>query len=408
MNDSLPHGVEHLYGALYSVPFELIETPNVDGDPDIDENAYQFSNPRMLTEYGSAELIDRKNSAELRSSIRALTLLNPLVCRWMQKGDELVPQLVGGDRRYRALDFLIRKKEVVRDPRSVSLDDYGNWIYKEVSADVAYAKVPCQIFAVNDDLDALALAWAENKTRINLTDGHEIAEVMNLRKFNASDERILEILQQDEKWLMESDRLISNLDEATLSDLIENRMTRSCAMELIAIADLELREQIRIKANEAALETSNRKIKRFQNQIEAALDEREIAEGTVANAEFHHDEDGLAEAQAAVAVATKKVEKKIQERDAETPVATVKNLKQAKAQVMGGEVSQTPKILKAIKIKEGLAYLDALIASDGECLEGTFVANVEELKLARRVINQILDNDADFASTIRRHIESKD
>lgn len=406
--ENLPQGVQQLYGTLYTVPFGMIIVPDADGN----EEEYKFSNPRMLTEQGTADLMDKRLSADLRESIKSKTLLNPLVCRWVKKDGVNCPQLVGGDRRYRALDFLIRKKEIVTDPRSLHLTDEGEWTYKQVSADEAYATVPCQVFAVPNDLDALALSWAENKGRIDLSEGHEVAEVIKLRKFGATDEKILEILQREEKWLAETDRLIAELDPETLADLIEARMTRSCAAELCAINDIELRSKIRTKANEAATETYQKKIKRYQSQIEKALDEREIAEGAVADAEFHDDKEGVAVAEAKVEEASAKVARNVKERDAEAPVATAKNVRDAKAEAgVDGKDDEKPlRMLRPSKVQDGVDYLDALIGNGGTCLENppTFVADVEELKLARRILNNnILANEADFAVTIKRHIDGK-
>lgn len=405
MIENLPPGCKQLYGTLYAVPFACIQVPDADGS----ETEYTFSNPRMLTEQGTADLMDKRLSADLRESIKSKTLLNPLVCRWIQKDGQNVPQLVGGDRRHRALDFLIRKKEIVTDPRSLHQNDDGEWSYKQISAEEAYATVPCQIFAVANDLDALALSWAENKSRINLNEGHEVAEVVKLRKFGASDEKILEILQHDEKWLAETDRLISNLDADTLADLLESRMTRSCAAELCAVADLELRTKLRTKANEAAKETYQKKIKRFQDQIELALDEREIASGFVADAEFQGDEEAVEAAEAQVEEAQKKVTRTVKERDAEAPVTTAKNVRDAKTD-KGDKDDAPPKMMRAAKVQDALAYFDKLIANDGSCLEDppTFVADVSDLKLIRRILNNnILANDDNFAATIMRHIEAK-
>jgi len=403
MIENLPPGCKQLYGTLYSVPFECIQIPDVDEEAD-EDGEYKFNNPRLLTEQGTAELIDKKNSTELRESIKSKTLLNPLVCRWIQQDGKSLPQLVGGDRRYRAIDFLRRKKEIVTDPHSLFLNDDGEWNYKQVSAEEAYATVPCQVFAVASDLDALALSWAENKSRINLTEGHEVAEVIKLREFGASDEKILEILQHDEKWLVETDHLIAALDQSTLTDLIESRMTRACAAELCAIEDVEMRDKIRIQANEAAQETYQKKIKRYQRNIESALDEREIAEGAVADAEFHNDEDGVKEATVKVAEAQKKVTRTVKERDAESPIATAKDVREAKKPRGDGEEA-APRMLRLSKVKEGLAYIDSLIQNGGKDLEdpSDFVANLDVLKGIRRAINNnILSNDPDFRSTIKR------
>lgn len=403
---SVPEGCAHLYGSLFSVPFAMLRTPD---SVDVKDNEYKFVNPRLLTESGANDLLDKRLSADLRENIKHKTLLNPLICRWVKDGDSYYPLIVGGDRRYRALDYLISKKELVADPRSVELDDKGNWISKQCSANEVYETVLCQVFAVNDDLDALALAWAENKSRINLTEGHEIAEVMKLRKIHTSDEKILEILQRDEKWLSQTDSLIANLDEETLADLLENRIDRESACALGKIEDKELRQKIRVAANAATSETCNRKIKRLQKQVESALDSKEIAEGSVAVAEFNNDEDAVDEARNELSVAEKKVKKIVKERDQISPLTAVKDIKKAAAASSYVEREDDDKplrILSARKIQNGLDYIDNLIENDGNCEdeEGTFIVPINHLKLVRRIINNnVLANESNFTDTMRRH-----
>jgi hypothetical protein len=390
---------------LFAVPFAALRVPDSD-EEEAKAQGYKFKNPRLNTERGQADLLDKRLSAELRESIKHRTLLNPLVCRWIKEGDSFYPLVVGGDRRYRALDFLIRKKEIVTDPRSVQMNDKGEWVYSQAPADQAYVTIPCQCFAVNTDLDALALSWAENKGRINLSDGHEVAEVIKLRKFAATDERILEILQQDEKWLAETDTLITSLDVDTLGDLLEGRIDRASAIELSNIADLTLRGKIRVAANEASQEACDRKIKRLQRQVESALTQKEIAEGSVADAEFDGDGKATKEAKEAVEEADKKVKRTIKERDETTPVTTAKDVKKAEADngTPRNDDDRPQRILSSKKISEGVDYLDAIIKNNGKCLEGTFVyPTLEALKLVRAVLNNnILANEADFAATLRR------
>ena len=394
--------IKHLYGSLFTVPFSAIRTPDVEDEKD---DQYRFKNPRLNTESGQSDLLDKAASLELRESIKLNTLLNPLVCRWVQEEEQFVPQLVGGDRRYRAVDLLIRKKEIVTDPRSAKLDDKGEWQYTKCTADQAYARIACQIFACNSDLDALALSWAENKSRINLSEGHEIAEVIKLRKFDATDERILEILQQDAKWLAETDDLIAKLDDATLLDLLESRIDRGSAISLAAIEDIENRTKVRVAANASASESCEKKIKKMQKQIESALDQKEIAEGTLADAEFQKDESGAEAAKSSVATADMKVKSVIKERDETVPVTTAKDVKKAAASAgIEDDDDRMPRALSAKKLKAGLAYIDSLIENDGECLDGEFVANLSSLKLIRNIFNNnILANDDNFAATLKEH-----
>lgn len=410
--DRIPEGCKRLYGAFFSIPFSELRTPDIDDIDDEDSSVYKFKNPRLLTEKGQSELFDKRISSELRESIKNKTLLNPLVCRWVKDGDDYFPQLVGGERRYRALDFLIRKKEIVTNPSSLQLNEKGEWLYNQCSADVAYATIPCQVFAVNNDLEALALAWAENKGRINLTEGHEIAEVIKLREVGASDDRIIEILQQNEKWLAESDSLIANLDAETLADLLENRIDRGSAFELCSIEDESMRTKVRVAANESSNEACNRKIKRLQRQIESALERKEIAEGSIADAEFQEDEFAATEAKDQLLIAEKNVNRSIKERDATTPVTTLKDVKkvQVKTKTSRGEDDRPLRILSQKKIQDGIDYIDSIIDNNGKCLDDKFNGGTElvaGLSLVRKIINNnILANEPDFGATIKRHLDS--
>src|SRR5690606_19071368 len=173
--------------------------------------------------------------------------------------------------------------ETVKDPSSVRLNDQGEYEYEWHTADVVYDKVLCQVFAAKSDLEALALAYAENQCRQNLTDGHDIAMVMELRQHGANDEKIMEIMQKEEKWLRDTDNLIQNLDESSLKELIEDRIDREAALELAKIEDVDLRTKIREVADAKSAEDSQRKYTRLQKKVMSALDEQEIAEGSLAD-----------------------------------------------------------------------------------------------------------------------------
>jgi ParB-like nuclease domain len=401
----VPEGCNHLYGTLFTVPFSIIRVPEASSDDNID---YRFENPRVLTEKGTSDLLDKKLSSDLRESIKTHTLLNPLVCRWVKDGEEYYPLLVGGDRRYRALDFLIRKKEIVSDPRRVEMNEKGEWVYEQCSAENAYSYVPCQIFAVNDDLEALALAWAENKNRINLTDGHEIAEVIKLRKYNAGDQCIIDILQRDEKWLKETDQLILSLDTETLADLLESRIDRSSAIELSNIEDVELRNKIRISANESSQKSADRKIKKIQKQIESALEEKDVADAEFLNVcsfsdEESEDQDSINQAKFSATEAEKKVKRIIKEKDKIKPVTTTKDLKKAVSDFENDNIDKklSPKKVAAL----GLEYIETLIRDEGICVENNFKIDIQPLYLVKNILNNIVGRNTDFAQSIQDYLD---
>jgi hypothetical protein len=402
-SDELPEGVEQIAGTFYKIPFDLIQTSD---DYDEDDEGFAFNNPRRLTEKGDAELTDKQLSLELRESIKKHTLLSPLICRWVQDDEGYYPQLVGGERRYRALSYLRTKKEMVSDPNNVRLNDKSEWEYAHSSADKVYSKVICQVFAVNSDLDALALAWAENKNRINLSEGHEIAEVIKLREFDASDEKILEILQREEKWLRETDNLIENLDENTLKDLIECRIDRGSAKELAEIEDLDVREKVRIEANEVAEAFSHRKKSRFQKRVEEALKDQEVARGNLA---FIDDSEEKEDAEEQVSEAEQRLKRTVKERDEIKPVTTRTEVKKAKAKVTQEQSSEDrlPRVLSAKKIMKGMELVDQCLDANGLDPEGAFEIPTQALHLLSMIIKEnILAGNADFGDTMKRFADT--
>lgn len=414
----LPEGCVHLSGNLYRVKFKDIRLPEDQGSSD----EYSFTNSRTLTELGQQTILDNKLSSDLRQSIASRTLLNPLTCRWVSDGNGFYPQLVGGERRYHALSYLIRKKSIVSDPRKSSLDENGVAAWNQAPADEAYEYIDCSVFAVNDDLEALALSWAENKTRVDLVDGHEIAEVIRLRKFGASDERITDILQRDSKWLADTDSLIKNLDANTLQDLIENRIDRHSAIALCSIKDVAHRDKVRQAAYDAAKENAEVRIKRLQKRIESTLDVKEAAEASLADARFSKDNEKILEAENILKNADKKIkDTQIKQKKLDAgPVTTVQDVKNVASKLEQDDdpdkqiEPQRFRILSYKKILGLNQYIDELIESNiafdvGRSEESVVYSDkLEEFKLVKHILSKIiLDNNDDFEFVIRSYLEQE-
>jgi len=398
----MPNGTKHLTGNLYMIPFASIRSPQ--------------NNPRLLTEQGRNDLLDRELSSQLRDSIRRNTLLNPLVCRWVIEDGKAIPTIVGGDRRHRALDVLIRQKVEVVDPRSPRHSDNGHFVNSSVTtADLAYEFVPCQVFICNDDIDALTLAWAENKNRINLTDGHEIAQVIQLRENGATDSQIVDILQRNQKWLADTDRLIASLDSHTLTDLLEGRLERTAAVELAAIEDLAVRDSVRLEANEQAVASWSKKINRLRNKVDAADANIERAEGKMVLA---MDDEEVEEAREELAVAqanSRDARREMSEN--ENPVTTTGNIRTA-SRSQTGSVPTTgnkrgPKggsrKMRESKIQEGLEFFVNLVKSKGLPPDASFTADVNAIKLVANIFrDNIIGNNPDWMGTLRRFYSDRD
>lgn len=415
----MPVGCQHLGGNLYKVRFQDIKLPD-DFVPNEEGVSYAFSNSRGLTESGQQVLLDRKLSSELRESIKKQTLLNPLTCRWVKVGDTYYPQLVGGERRYRSLDFLMKKKEVVADPRKAGFDENGTVVREEAVASEAYEYVNCLVLTTKDDLEALAISWAENKCRVNLNDGHEIAEIIRLRRCNADDSRILDILQRDEKWLSETDKLINDLDPNTLADLIENRIDRSSAIALSSIKDVNHRDKVREAANIASMETCEARITRLDNKVKLAVKEQTIAKINLVQANYSGDEEKAEKAEKTIKKTEADIEKINKKKEKLAAVTTLKDVKDAAEELADDDdldkqvEPQRYRILSYKKIMGLTAYVDELVDSNvtidfGRGKESTsYPEKLEHFALVRKVLSEIiLANNDNFQSVILDFLETK-
>jgi hypothetical protein len=390
---NVPEGIKHLHGALYLVPFDFITV--ADREPDPAQKGYIFSNPRTLTEKGQADLLDKRQSEILRNDIRDRTLMAPFVCRWAEndKG-EIRPQLVGGERRHRAVNKLRDDKTPVKDANSAKLNDKGEYEYEYRPANQVYEYVLCQIFSAKSDTDALALAYSENAVRMNLTEGHDVAICQELRKSGASDEKIMEIMHKDVKWLRDTDQLIAKLDEESLKDLVEDRIDRDSAKSLLEIEDIDTRTEIRVAANAESQEDAARRRARYQKKVTAALEEQEIAAGSVADATHQGDQEAITEAKARLADADTKVNRTVAERE--------KHIISASKKVTGNDPTNK-QTLRAPKIQEHYVdYLVKIIDNDGKCPEDTFKIDTNILDFGLAIAKAIMSGSTNCADVCRK------
>lgn len=402
---TLPEGVKHLHGALHLVPFDLISI--ADKEPADDKIGYKFSNPRTLTEKGQAGLLDKKSAEILRADIRDRTLMAPFICRWAEENGEIRPQLVGGERRYRAVDKLRTDKTSVKDANSAKLNSEGEYEYEYRPASEVYALVPCQIFSAKSDLEALGFAYSENAMRLNLTEGHDTAICQELRKSGASDEKIMEIMHKDARWLRDTDNFINSLDENSLKDLIEDRIDRDSAKALLEIEDIDTRTQVRESANAESADDGNRRRARYQKRVVSALEEQEIASGSVADAEYTGNEAAKAVATKTLADADAKVKRTVEDRDSKKSVTKKKHIVGATKLVTGGDPTNK-QALRGPKIKESYVdYLVSVIDNDGKAPDDSFQIDTKALEFGLAIAKGILSGGTNCADICRKFSEEE-
>ncbi len=413
-HEKLPDGVKHLHGALYLVKFDLLkiaDPENIDGE----KKEYEFRNPRTLTEKGQQSIFDKRKAHEMRESIKEKTLMNPFVCRWKTEDKALSIQMVGGERRHRAISWLRSKRELVKDPSTARLNDNLEYEYDFHPADKVYEYVLCQVYSVNNDIDALSLSYTENDCRINQGEGSDVAMVVELRRCGASDETIMAAMSKDEKWLCDTDTIISGLSENALSDLLEDRIEREAALELVSFKEKygeEVVEKALIIAHEVSQKDFKKRFDQLSANVESAMTDKELAEAAVVEAEFQGED--VTSAQAAVVESDAKVQRTVKERNQDKPRTGASHVRGGVRAVTGGKgglaTAPAPRslVLRGPKIKEFYVDpLEDLIKKGGKSVELDGDANVDALNLAIKLVRGILGGDTEAMDIIRLHYKKK-
>jgi hypothetical protein len=392
MDEKQLEGVRHLHGSMYLVKFSKLHVPEKNTEKD---GKFHFVNPRYLTESGTKVLFDKEESQRLRQSIKEHGLLNPLICRLLDGS----PSVCGGQRRYNALDYLIKKKEKVLDTSNPDQNEFK-------PAQEVYEWILCQIFKADTELEAIQLSRAENSCRKDFSEGTDIALVVELRECNYSDEEILKVVDKQPQWLRDTDKLITDLDQHTLSDLLESRIVRDAAEELIKIEDVEVRTKVREEAAKLAKISYKETYERLQRSLQAAENEEELAEGKVAFAKF--TKDGEEEAKENLESAKSRKKQKKEKTDGVRPVTKTKHVRTATKNVTGDDAA-TKKCLREPKIRKFfLEKLEELENNDGKDPEGTFLVPPIALKLSIKLIKGILDGNVECLNIVKRVVRKSE
>ena len=395
MSEILPSGVKHLHGSLYLVKFDLLKI----ADPEPNEKKYEFKNPRTLTQKGQSDLFDKIESAKLRTSIKSKSLMMPFICRWKKEVETYVIQLVGGERRYRALAYLINKKEMVRDHRSPDEET------EFTSADIVYHEVLCQIYSVENDIEALSLSYTENDCRLDQGHGTDIAMVVQLRECKATDAEILATLSKDDKWLKETTKLMVELPENVLQDLIEDRIERSAALEFISIKDthgLEVAEKSLEAAHDSTQKLFDKKKKKIDVKLNELSEREEIAEGELADAKLSGDVESASKAEADLESVKSKVKRVSSKRTSLKKSTGKQQIRNSFRSISGTGARST--ILRSAKIQD--AYIDKINQIiDVEKFDDSILTpeKIMALRLSCGLISEILKGNTNCEEIIKKY-----
>lgn len=320
--------------------------------------------------------------------------MSPLICRRMPK-DKI--QLVGGDRRYRALSFLIRDQTMVVDTSSIVENKDGTLDYGWRLANYVYENVLCQIYFADSDLDALAFSYSENHCRVNFNDGHEIAMLLQLRSYKADDDKIMHVLQKGYDWLKDMDQLIASLDDKTLHELCEGKISLDAAKKLCSI-DVKLRPKVMEKAS-TIIKVKNAEKERIDGKrMQKAVKEKDIADLEMQMAIANDDTNEVSQAESHIKKANVMFADAVVKQTEGGHVITGRDIDS----IVGNKAIKKKRVLSESKIKS--EYRDYLtkIENDGKSIGiPKKLTGDDAVGLLIAVIQGILDCRVDCSNVIK-------
>ena len=397
---NLPEGCEIVEGTnLCVVPFNLMALPD-----DVEYDGKEFTNPRNNTDVGYQSHVNDKCSKDLRDSIASHGLLNPLAVRFVtdKYGREKF-MVIGGERRFRAISKLIDENVLVSTGKNLCVHTDGEYCSDQLPAKIVFKTVPCQVYFCQTDQEAITIAWAENKNRKDLTDGIEIAEVKSFRRKGYKDLFITNTLQRDHKWLETTDKLLKNLDDYTLSSLMDDKITRDAAIKLLKIENVNDRKLTLNKANKEVQKKVSEKLEEKDQEIfqvvefelESARDEEWHAVG--------EEERRVAAEKVKIAEERVEIKKAEKERTKSSPV-TAKDINKVVREPKRNHISRDDAKVKSLKDKvnnQFVQYLQKLIQDNGVDQPNDFVIDPSYFEFALRLFrDNHLAGDKDYVSTI--------
>ncbi len=398
-SEPLADGIVGIDGTLYKIKFQAIHVAEKNAEKnDGGADTYQWSNIRYLTVDEDNELgrgFGKADLTRLRESIREEGLFYPLICRWISRDGNRTVQLVDGERRFRNIDFLIRKNERCKDPSTG----------KYVPAKELYEYILCQVYDAPTDKDALKLAYKSGTCRVDFGDEADVSLVKDLREKKWSDEEILDVTGNRPEWLRDMDRLLEKLadDEPTLTAFFKGQINKAAALAFAEVEDIEVRHAGLEQAMEYATEDAKKKVAKLEKSILRLRENEEIAKAQQVEATHTGDTTGNEDAEADQKAAQKKAQDKLQQKAGVKPVVKARH---ARAGLSGANAdpAATVQSLRAPKIKKYyLEPLETAIKNKGNDEEDNFLAPVELLRGFREIVKGILEGEMDPLKIFRKY-----
>lgn len=390
MIKNLPNGVQHLYGNLYKVKFDLIQPP-----VDIINSRCAAVDIGIAN---SANGLNQEDMSKLIKSIQADGLQCPLSLNFVERDDVNCLELIVGKRRSTAISHLLQQNAICKNLTTGETK----------SAKEVYEFVECRINQLSY-VEAQKLNYQENSTSCPIGDGADAAFIKMLRVKNLNDEQILEITGKSIQWLREADKLC-RLDKTCFESLCRDEINRTVGLTLEEIEDVNERLERLDVTLQMRDERKERQYIKAEEDLAKALDKEDIAASQVKVLKKFGSKDELENAEQKLEKSKKRTsEKRKARKEVEGEnAATAKDLKAANKKLgKDDNFKAIPLNLRPAKIKKlYIDVIDDIIKNDGKDQNNVDILDVESLRLVKCVLNGVMQGEKDVFKLFKRHVDN--
>lgn len=363
---------------LFLADFDLLELAE---EPDLlevgKEGDIQFFNPRHLgkseEDAVKGQGFNKEEMHELLNDIQRNGLEYHLCGFWTEKDGKVKAKVNDGERRWRCVDRMRAKDEKVWSPSAQQF----------MSAKDVYAKIPIKIKPMSQE-EALMRACAVSETAIKWGDAAMARLIKALYAKGKSDDAVCKLVNKGPQWVAETYSL-NDLDDVCFSYLLNSKINRTVAKQLLKIADVTDRQRICADAFKDAVANHAADVDEAENAVEKAVekaeDKEELARAELAEAKLNGaDAEIIEKLEQKIVEAGEKIKTKKRNKAASAkPMAKTKNLRN----VTGGSKSMT-----AAKMSKQLSRVKDLIDKNDETN-----APIATLKVVQVVLSALLQGD---------------
>jgi molybdopterin converting factor small subunit len=392
----LPEGITPITDdGMYHVDWDLISCAEEleEGEVLTDEGEvradteFKFFNPRHLGQFGEkvgerflGQGFDSASMQELLTDIKNSGLNYPLLGFWyIDEESKLIKVRINdGERRWRCINRLTSRKEQV----------WSKEHKRFVPANELYARIICRVETMTDE-EAMERAYKVTNTSMKWGDAALARSIKHLYKIGKTDDQVCKMVGKSKLWVSDTYRL-TELDDFSFTFLLEGKINRKCALDLLKIPDVEKRKKWLEDGWQDAMNTHEESKVKAEAAYDTALQKEEIAEAELAEAKFDNkDEATISELEEKVTEAAEKTKKRKEAKAASAkPMVRSKNLQRA---------SGLKTALRPPKIQKKLKAVQELISKSDYTL-----ADAKTLKIVASVYQCCLDGIDDIEEVLRK------